>query len=222
MLKDTCLISYSLSNDYLTKYLVNSTKDLIESNHIYIKDDSVMSKLYTDDNTLRVHSKKRRLNHYKNKLMLLKRKYNTFIVTDFDCRFFCNMDGWNELYEFIKESEKQVFFIRDDDTNNFYTRFFILKDSYVDLFVNYIKNTLLHDSNELNSHHLVLTNAKKDLSCEFIPSKFIIWGNKFTILHKNYYVLHHFVSKSNNETKDSDYKQIDMINRYMNGHGNIG
>ena len=221
MLKDTCLISYSLSNSYLSKNLMNSTKGLIDPNHIYIKDDSKMSKLYTDD-TFHVHSKKRRLNHYKNKLMLLKHKYNTFIVTDCDCRFFCSMGGWTELYEFMKKSEKQIFFMKDNGVNNIHTGFFIFDRSYVDVFVNYIKNTLLHDSNELSNYQLVLTNAINDLSCEFIPSKFVIWGYKFTILYKKYYVVHHFVSKSNNETKDGDHKQIDMINRYMNGHGNIG
>lgn len=217
MLKDTCLISYSLSNDYLSKHLVNSTKGLLDPNHIYIKDDSMLSKLYTDD-TFHFHSKKKRLNHYKNKLMLLKHKYNTFIVTDCDGRFFCNMGGWVELYNLIKESEKQIFFMKDDDTNNIHTGFFILKHNYVDVFVNYIKNTLLHDNIELSNQQLVLTNAKKDLNCEFIPSKFIIWGYKFTILHKKYYVVHHFVSKSNNDDKkdeDNVHKQIDMINRYM-------
>jgi len=216
MLKDTCLISYSLSNDYLSKHLVNSTKDLIDANHIYIKDDSMLSKVYFDDR-FHVHSKKRRLNHYKNKLMLLKHKYNTFIITDCNCRFFCNMGGWTELYNLIKESKKQIFFMKDDGTDNIHTGFFVIKHSYVDVFVNYIKNTLLHDNIELSNQQLVLTNAVNDLSCEFIPSKFIIWGYKFTILHKKYYVLHHFVSKSNNDDKDEDniHKQIDTINRYM-------
>lgn len=217
MLKDTCLISYSLSNDHLSKHLVNSTKNLIDLNHVYLKDDSLMSKVYTDDN-FHVHSKKRRLNHYKNKLMLLKNKYKTFIVTDCDGRFFGNMSGWTELYEFMRKSEKQIFFMKDDGTNNIHTGFFILKDSYVDMFINYIKHTLLHDSIELSNHRLLLTNARKDLSCEFIPSKFIIWGYRFTILHKKYYVVHHFVSNSNNDDKkneDNVHKQIDMINRYM-------
>lgn len=215
MLQDICMIGYISSHDYFTEYLLNSTKDLIRPTDIYIKDDSIIAKLFTNkSNRCSIDScKKRKLNYYKTKLTLLKNKYKLFMITESDCHFFHNMEGWNELFRYIQNSPKQTFFMKDDISNNIHTSFFIIKDTFVDVFVNYIKKDLLNDSNELMSENLIMNKAKTDFNYDFIPSKFIIWGNKCTVLCRNSYIIHHIVIANTN--LENHKKQINGIERFM-------
>jgi hypothetical protein len=114
------------------------------------------------------------------------------------------------LEEFIAESPENIFFMRENDTNQVNTGFFIIKNNntemlkFFTLVYSIMQNTPkrqmpLGDQTIINQHlHHIKYN--------YIPDKYVIWGRN--IMNKETSLFHHAVQCNDVESKLEQIKGV--------------
>jgi hypothetical protein len=131
--------------------------------------------------------------------------YKYFIFSDCDVHFIHqNKEYWNVLEEFIVESPENIFFMRENNTHQINSGFFIIKNNDIEntiAFFNHIftimqsthRNKMpFGDQTIINEHlHLIKYN--------YIPHEYVIWGKN--VVDKNTALFHHAVQCDDIESK---------------------
>jgi len=134
-----------------------------------------------------------------------------FVFSDCDVHFIHqNKHYWNVLEEFIAESPENIFFMRENDTNQVNTGFFIIKNNNTEMLTFFtriysiMQNTPktkmpLGDQTIINQHlHLIKYN--------YIPDKYVIWGRN--VKNRETSLFHHAVQCGDIESKLEQIKGV--------------
>lgn len=219
MLKKSCIIAYTTPNYYISEYFIESIEHVVDKKDIYLKLEELPESYKTQKDGFQTkiwyYCLKRKIEHLRDTLMILLNKYEYYICSDCDIHFFKNEGSWNELFTCIKSSSKQIYFLREGNTNDVNAGFYVIKNEYVLDFVRYLENYILNKN--LSEYNIgdqnIINRTKHILSYEYIPTKYTIWGRQFNIHNKNNYILHHAVCTKNSKEKE---EQIKYILRLMN------
>jgi len=198
MLKDIGLIAYTTSHNDMFNIFQNSVTDIFHKNDIFIKNENIPPNIH-------YNIFDREIQYLRRKLSILKNKYKFIIFSNCKNYLFSNMKSWNDLYTFLNNSAKQIFFIKNTISNDINPSFFIIKNEYIPEFVSYIQDNILINSYTVRNQKMI-NDTKNELVFEYIPIKYTIWGNHFSIIHKNNYLIHH--PTDNNENKEIQIKRI--------------
>jgi hypothetical protein len=157
-----------------------------------------------------------KLKHLIDSLKLHYGKYDYYISSDCDVQFLPNnVEKWSELEQFMKETNKDVYFMNENNSNDVNGGFYIICNKNLDKtieFLTEIYNEMIitpFDKMPFGEQTLI-NNAKHKLNYEMIPNKYVIWSR--TIYDYKSSLIHHAVF-----TKDiSDkWEQMTEIIRYF-------
>ena len=121
-----------------------------------------------------------------------------FIFSDCDIRFFSkNVDQWNELETFLLSSANDIFFMREGDSPDVNTGFFIIKNnehlpSMISFFTQIVQvmSTCTKDEMYLGDQ-TVINLLKHQLHYEYIPNDYVAFGTH--IYNVDRVLFHHAV-----------------------------
>jgi hypothetical protein len=153
-----------------------------------------------------------KVEHLISTLIKNKGKYEYYISLDLDIWFIKkNSNEWLNLKSLIDNSNKDIFFMRENISNNVNGGFFIIKNRYIEkaiLFLEEVYNELLiKKKHELPMLEQQLINEKKSkINYDYIPNEYVIFGK--SIYNKNKSLFHHAVCC--NDVNDK-LKQIELI-----------
>ena len=138
--------------------------------------------------------------------------YKYFVFSDCDVHYIeQNKEYWNVLEEFIAESPENIFFMRENNTNQINSGVFIIKNKNVEKMIDFFTHvyTIMQmtpkdqmpfgDQTIINNHlHLIKYN--------YIPNEYVIWGKK--IINKSMALFHHAVECKDIESKLEQIKEV--------------
>ena len=136
-----------------------------------------------------------------------------FIFTDCDIVYIKNnVHEWLNLEKYIEKENKDIFFMRENTTNDVNGGFYIIKNNeniihIIEFFkkiLNIMKKT--HNNSMPYGDQSIINNLKKDINYDYIPNDYVIWGTN--IYNKNKSLIHHAVCCNNVSDK---IKQINII-----------
>lgn len=219
---DKCLfIAYSTSNyQKLTNMWIDSLKNL------GISDNNIKHLIETPDiNLLKNTGFQSDLWHLcvKNKIKHLidtLKEYNNlyshikyFIFTDCDIIYFKeNKHYWNNLKEYIDNSNKDIFFMRNGTHEILNSGFFIIKNNnnlknIITFFTDVVDIMNKKKKNQLPfGDQTVINENKKQIMYDYIPNDYVVFGT--TIFNKSKSLMHHATSCRD---VDDKIKQINLI-----------
>lgn len=123
--------------------------------------------------------------------------YEYYICLDLDIWFLKNNENeWENIKTIVDNSFNDIFFMRENNTNDVNGGFYIIKNKNKDIIIDFfsqIYNTLLiKNKNELPFADQTLINENKHkINFEYIPNDYVIWGN--CIYNKEKALFHHAV-----------------------------
>lgn len=200
MLKESCLLAYTTSHNDMFNIFQNSVTDIFHKNDIYIKNENIPPNIH-------YNIFDREIQYLRRKINTLKNKYKFVIYSNCENYLFYNMKSWSDLYTFINNSSKKIFFMKNTISNDINASFFIIKHEYIPEFLMYIQNNIL-TSNYAVRNRKMINDTKNKLVFEYIPIKYTIWGYHFSIIHKNNYLLHHPTDNNEYENKEIQINRI--------------
>jgi hypothetical protein len=141
-----------------------------------------------------------------------------FIFTDCDIVYIKkNMDEWSNLEKFIINKNNDIFFMRENTSNDVNSGFFIIKNNdniknIINFFIEVIEK--FDKTNKKNmpfGDQSIINNLKNKLNYGFIPNDYVIFGE--TIYNKKKSLFHHAVCCKNVNDK---ILQINKIKKKFN------
>jgi hypothetical protein len=181
--------------------------------HLYDKSniDMSVSGFQTD---LWYYCVKNKIIHLKN--ILNKNRfsdYKYFIFSDCDVIYLNkNSNEWNNLENFIDNSENDIFFMRENTSEDVNSGFFIIKNNNNIESINVFFSEVLEIFNRSKKEEIplgdqsIINNIKHKINYGFIPNDYVIFGT--TIYNKNKSLFHHAVCCVN---VDEKIEQINFI-----------
>ena len=221
MLQDSLIICYTTPNyEKLTNHFLKCLEYIyIPSKNICMKYDIPPAELMIKTgvrSNLWYYCLTTKLKHLIDSLKLHYGKYDYYISSDCDVQFLPNnVEKWSELEQFMKETNKDVYFMNENNSNDVNGGFYIICNKNLDKtieFLTEIYNEMIitpFDKMPFGEQTLI-NNAKHKLNYEMIPNKYVIWSR--TIYDYKSSLIHHAVF-----TKDiSDkWEQMTEIIRYF-------
>lgn len=206
-MNDSCFIVFSTPNyDKLYKHFFFSLVGLdIDAKHIYHKLDD--NKLLTEgfQSDLWYYCVYKKVEHFKNILKEKKNKYKYFFCCDCDIVFiYKNRDKWNELFNTIDKSKKQIFYMKEGNREGINTGFAIVKQCYVEKMIE-IYDTVLNKMKITPRVEMplgdqtIINNIKEEIDFDYIPIKYVVFG--WTIFNKNNALFHHAIGSGKTKGK---------------------
>jgi len=134
------------------------------------------------------------------------------ILSDCDIQFFPKNGGsWNALIEWFSSQPKKIGFMREGFSENFNIGFIIIKADYIEYFLRIIDEALriltLHTDlpfGDQTAFHAL----QSAIDFDFIPARFIIYGQDKMRYHDDNALLHHATCA---KTRDDKYIQMQAI-----------
>jgi hypothetical protein len=145
-----------------------------------------------------------------------KGKYEYYISLDLDIWFIKkNRDEWKNLKSLIDNSDKDIFFMRENISKDVNGGFFIIKNRYIEKTISFLEEVynelLIKKKHELPMLEQQLINEKKSkINYDYIPNEYVIFGE--SIYNKNKSLFHHAVCC--NDVGDK-LNQIKIIKSYF-------
>lgn len=139
-------------------------------------------------------------------------KFEYVIVSDCDIQFFPN-NSWKPLFEYIKRSNKSIFFMRENNSSDVNSGFYIIKNDYYETYVKFVKNML--DINDMYTDfgdQTYINNHRDELNFDYIPDEFVVWGREVNDKKVDKILLHHAVFNKSVKTKS---EQIEFVRNYF-------
>jgi hypothetical protein len=221
MLENSLIISYSTPNySKLTEVFLNSLKNLgnIDINHLIDNPPENLLKVegfQTDLWYYCVFNKiKHLINVLKNHLMHPNKKY--FIFCDCDIWFIRNnFNEWKNLEKNIIDENNDIFFMREQVSDDINSGFFIIKnnnriENVINFFVNVLNVINNSDRQDMPfGDQTIINNLKTQLNYGFISNDYVIYGPY--IFNKSRSLFHHAVFCSNIEEKLIQINNVKVV-----------
>lgn len=216
MLVKSLFICYSTDNySKLTNLCLNSLQDINVNNIKHMKDELDVSNKKTGFRSdLWYYCVRNKINHLINVLKnydsLNNIKY--FIFTDCDIIYIKkNLNEWYNLENYIQNENKDIYFMRENTSNDVNSGFFIIKNNdnitnIINFFVNVLQtfDTSKKENMPFGDQSIINT-LKSKINYDFIPNDYVVFGTR--IFNSNKSLFHHAIG-----SKDVDDKII-QINR---------
>ena len=195
----SCFIVFSTPNyDKLYKQFFFSLVGIgINSNHIYHQLDNTKIEGDGFQSDLWYYCVYKKVEHFKTILKEKKDNYKYFFCCDCDIFFiYKNRDKWNELFDIIDKSKKQIFYMREGNREGINTGFAIIKQSYVEKMIEIYENVLHKMKNTSRvemplGDQTIINNIKNEIDFEYIPYTYVVFG--WTIFNKQCALFHHAI-----------------------------
>jgi hypothetical protein len=140
-----------------------------------------------------------------------------FIFSDCDIIYLQNnIDEWNNLEYYINNDNKDIYFMRENISDDVNSGFFIIKNNEnIEKIINFFTEVLqifnITNKNKMPfGDQTIINNLKNKINYGFIPYDYIIFGKH--IFNKNKSLLHHAIGCKNIDEK---INQINNINNYF-------
>ena len=135
-----------------------------------------------------------------------------FVFSDCDVHYIeKNKQYWNVLEEFIVESPENIFFMRENDTSQINSGFFIIKNKNVEKMIEFF--TLVYSIMQNTpkrqmplGDQTIINNNLHRIKYNYIPDKYVIWGRNVTDTETS--LFHHAVQCGDIESKMEQIKEI--------------
>ena len=135
-----------------------------------------------------------------------------FIFTDCDIIYIKkNLNEWYNLENYIQNENKDIYFMRENTSNDVNSGFFIIKNNdnitnIINFFVNVLQtfDTSKKENMPFGDQSIINT-LKSKINYDFIPNDYVVFGTR--IFNSNKSLFHHAIG-----SKDVDDKII-QINR---------
>ena len=221
MLQDSLIICYSTPNyEKLTTHFLKCLENIyIPSKNICMKYDipptELMNKTGVRSN-LWYYCLITKLKHLIDSLQLHNGKYDYYISSDCDVQFLQNnVEKWSELELYIKENDKDIYFMNEKNTKDVNGGFYIICNKNLDktiAFLTDIYNEMIITPFEKMpfGEQTLINNKRHLLNYGMIPNKYVIWSR--TIYDNKSSLIHHAVNT--NDINDK-WEQITEIIRYF-------
>jgi hypothetical protein len=217
MLDKSLFICYSTPNySKLTNIFLNSLYDINVNNINHMIDDiNILFKNTGFQTDLWYYCVRNKINHLINVLKnydcLNNIKY--FIFTDCDIVYIKkNINEWYNLENYIQNENKDIYFMRENLSNDVNSGFFIIKnnDNITNIINFFIKVLQTIDTIEKVKmpfgDQSIINNLKNTINYGFIPNDYVVFGS--TIYNINKSLFHHAVCCRD---VDDKIKQINHI-----------
>lgn len=214
MLVKSLFICYSTDNySKLTNLCLNSLQDINVNNINHMKDKLDVSNKKTGFRTdLWYYCVFNKINHLINVLKnydsLNNIKY--FIFTDCDIIYIKkNLNEWYNLENYIENENKDIYFMREQYSNDVNSGFFIIKNNdnitnIINFFVDVLQTIdITKKENMPFGDQSIINRLKSKINYGLIPNDYVIFGT--LIFNSNKSLLHHAVG-----CKDVDDKIIQI------------
>jgi len=216
MLDKSLFICYSTSNySKLTNLFLNSLQEINVNNINHMQDElDVLNKPTGFRTDLWYYCVRNKINHLVDSL----KKYHSlnnikyFIFTDCDIIYIKkNLSEWHDLENYIQNENKNIFFMRENTTNDVNSGFFIIKNNNnIPSIINFfIKVLEIMDTTEKKDmpygDQSIVNKLKSEINYGFIPNDYVVFGTK--IFNSNKSLFHHAIG-----CRDVDEKIV-QINR---------
>jgi len=158
-----------------------------------------------------------KLKHLIDSLKLHYGKFDYYISSDCDVQFLPNnVEKWSELEEYIKQNNKDVYFMNEKNTKAVNGGFYIICNKNLDTTIDFltgIYNEMIVTPYEKMPYgeQTLINNKLHILNYGMIPNKYVIWSR--TIYDYKNSLIHHAVFT--NDVNDK-WEQITEIIRYFN------
>lgn len=217
MLTNSCFICYSTNNyKLLADICIKTIKEMgVNDNDIYHKLDDIDISNYKIEfqSPFWYYCVKNKIKHFIDILERIKNKYQYFIISDCDIRYYRhNKNKCKNLEKYINDNNNNIFFMKEYKSKDINSGFFIIKNNDIDISIAFLKKTYeLLSTNNINKKYpygdqSVINKIKNEIKYDFIPNKYVVWGTY--IYNKKYALLHHSVCAKNVEEKIIQMKQI--------------
>ncbi len=218
-MNNSCFIVFSTPNyDKLYKNFFFSLAGIgINEKHIYHKLDDTKINGEGFQSDLWYYCVYKKVEHFKNILKEKKDNYKYFFCCDCDIFFiYKNKDNWNELFNVINKSKKQIFYMREGNREGINTGFAIIKQCYVEKMIEIYEKVLnIMDHKPRVEMPLgdqtIINDIKNEIDFEYIPYIYVVFG--WTIFNKKKSLFHHAIGSGKTKGK---LNQITIIkNKFL-------
>lgn len=217
MLDKSLFICYSTPNySKLTNIFLNSLHDIQVNNINHITDD--ISSLFKNtgfQTDLWHYCVRNKINHLINVLQDYDGSKNTkyFIFTDCDIIYIKkNINEWYNLENYIQNENKDILFMREGETNDVNSGFFIIKNNnniknIIIFFVEVLKTIDITEKSKMPfGDQSIINKLKNIINYGFIPNDYVVFGTKIYNINKS--LLHHAVCCRDIDDKIIQINQI--------------
>jgi len=216
LLEKSLIICYSTPNyRELTELSLSSLRKL-NATHIKHKLDIPPHEIRDKTgfmNALFKYSIIHKVKHLIDTLIENKNKYEYYISADLDIRYLqTNKDKWNELKEYIDGDPNDIFFMRENASNDVNGGFFIIKNNNLEKIIHfliYIFQQLITKPHLPMLEQQLINEHKNKINFNFIPNPYVIWGTEIHDMKSA--LFHHAVCCSNVDEKIKQINQIKTI-----------
>lgn len=224
MLYNSLIICYSTPNyEKLTTHFLKCLENIyIPSKNICMKYDippaELMNKTGLRTN-LWFYCLITKLKHLIDSLKLHHGKYDYYISSDCDVQFLPNnVEQWSELEEYMKENNKDIYFMNENCTQNVNGGFYIIcnknLDTTIDFLTEIYNEMIITPYEKMPFGEQSLINKKLDrLNYGMIPNKYVIWSR--TIYDYKSSLIHHAVDTNDISDKWEQITEIILMLKYM-------
>ena len=221
MIDKSLFICYSTPNySKLTNLFLNSLHDIQVNNINHMTDDiSILFKNTGFQTDLWYYCVRNKINHLINVLQDYDSLKNTkyFIFTDCDIIYIKkNINEWYNLENYIQNENKDIYFMRENTSNDVNSGFFIMKNNnnikkIINFFVEVLKTIDITKKEQMPyGDQSIINNLKNKINYGFIPNDYVVFGT--SIYNSNKSLFHHAVCCRN---VDDKIIQINEINDHF-------
>jgi len=211
MLDKSLFICYSTPNySKLTNMCLDSLRDINVNNINHMTDD-VSFENTGFQTELWYYCVRNKINHLIN---VLKNDSNVkyFIFTDCDIIYIKkNVNEWYNLENYIQNENKDIYFMRENLSDDVNTGFFIIKNitDIINFFVEVLETI---DTTEKVKMPLgdqsIINNLKYKINYGFIPNDYVVFGSNIFDINKS--LFHHAVCCIDVDDKIEQINQVKM------------
>lgn len=217
-LNNSIFICYSTPNyDTMTSIFLDSLKKITSPDKIIHKLDTPPEQLMSKSGfqtDLWYYCVTSKISHLVDILFKSNNYYcKYFIFTDCDIRYISkNKTHWESLKEFIDNNNNDIFFMRENESTDVNSGFFIIKNNenlnnVREFFINVLNTILVTSKKEMPfGDQSIINNMKQNINYGFIPNEYVIFGENINDEQKS--LFHHAVGVS---TIDDKLNQINNI-----------
>tara|TARA_B100000282_G_C31738191_1_gene494761 strand:+ start:181 stop:969 length:789 start_codon:yes stop_codon:yes gene_type:complete len=220
ILDNSLFICYSTPNyEKLTDMFLKSLHDINVKNINHKLDYPNISMKNTGFRTdLWYYCVRSKINHL---LDILKnhenlKNFQYFIFTDCDIIYLKkNVNEWDILKEYIDNGDKDIYFMRERESDDVNSGFFIIKNNdnihyIIDFFSEVLQTFDTTSKDDMPFGDQSIVNYLKDkINYGFIPKEFVIFGTQIFDINKS--LIHHAVSCIDVNDKIEQINEINLI-----------
>jgi len=169
----------------------------VDAKHIFHKLDNPNIKGRGFQSNLWYYCVRKKVEHFKTILKEQIKNYKYFICSDCDIVFiYKNKHEWDNLYKFVDNSDKQVFYMQEGENEGINAGFCIIKQNYVKEMISFYdiileKMSVTPRVEMPLGDQTFVNHLQADINYEYIPNIYIVFG--WTIFNNKTALIHHAI-----------------------------